>query len=134
MERRDQPNRRKIPRFTSKPVYENLKTLLKISRFLMGFLISFAIYLLVILIFDFKGSLAQSVIGGGAMLFTAFRLNSLNEIIKLYLENESVTRLERVSNNLVLMMLLFTFLIVLGTLTLVIVFSDFFMKPLSAIG
>ncbi|MEO0334957.1 MAG: hypothetical protein AAF202_01090, partial [Pseudomonadota bacterium] len=74
MERRDQPNRRKIPRFTSKPVYENLKMLLKISRFLMGFLVSFAIYLLVVLIADFKGSLAQSVIGGGAMLFTAFRL------------------------------------------------------------
>ncbi|NQZ00275.1 MAG: hypothetical protein HRT45_06355 [Bdellovibrionales bacterium] len=134
MERRDQPNRRKIPRFTSKPVFENLKTLLKISRFLMGFLLSFAIYLFVILIFDFKGSLAQTVIGGGAMLFTAFRLNGLNDIIKLYLENESVTNLERVSNALVLMMLLFTFLIVLGTLTLVILFSDFFMKPITMLS
>ena len=100
----------------------------------MGFLLSFAIYLFVILIFDFKGSLAQTVIGGGAMLFTAFRLNGLNDITKLYLENESVTNLERVSNALVLMMLLFTFLIVLGTLNLVILFSDFFMKPITMLS
>lgn len=130
MDRRGQENRRMIERFTSKPINENLKTVLKISRFLMGFLVSFAIYLIAILVVEGKSSLAQSLIGGGAMLFTAFRLKDLNDKINFFLENESVTNLERSTHALTLLFLMFTFLVVLGTLALVIVYSDYFMTPL----
>ena len=134
MDRRGQENRRMIERFTSKPINENLKTVLKISRFLMGFLVSFAVYLIAILVVDGRSSLAQSVIGGGAMLFTAFRLKDLNDKINFFLENESVTNLERSTHALTLLFLMFTVLVVLGTLVLVIVYSDYFMIPLQLLN
>jgi len=100
----------------------------------MGFLVSFAIYLIAILVVDGRSSLAQGLLGGGALLFTAFRLKDLNEKTNFFLENESVTNLERTTQALTLLFLLFTFLVVLGTLVLVIVYSDYFMIPMTLLG
>jgi hypothetical protein len=110
MDRRDVEDRRKIPRFTAKPVNENFKTLLKISQFQQIFFIATAIYLMLMLIvIGGQSMLALSVLGGGALVFAAFRLRDLNEKCLLYLENESVTNLDRTTQTIVLMFLLYTF-------------------------
>ncbi len=129
MERRDPDNRRKIPRFTSKPVYQNIQTLIKISHVQQGLFLATAIYLLTLLIFVGKSFLATALIGGGSLIFAAFRLRDLNEKSKLYLENESVTNMARATNAIVLMWLLYTFLFLVGAISLVMINWDTFLIP-----
>ena len=129
MERRDPDNRRKIERFTSKPVYSNIQTLIKISHAQQVIFLVVAIYLLALLVFIGQSFLATAIIGGGSLIFAAFRLKDLIDKAKLYLENESVTNMERTTNAIVLMWLLFTFLFMVGVISLIIVYWDTFLIP-----
>lgn len=129
MERRDSDNRRKIPRITSKGAFESIQTLLKISHIQQGLFVIVAIYLLALLVFIGTSFLATALIGGGSLIFAAFRLRDLNEKARLYLENESITNLERTINTIVLMWLLYTFLFLVGVISLVIVNWDAFLIP-----
>ena len=129
MERRDPDNRRKIERFTSKPVYANIQTLIKIAHAQQVIFLVVAIYLLALLVFIGQSFLATALIGGGSLIFAAFRLKDLIDKSKMYLENESVTHMEQTTNAIVLMWLMYTFLFLVGVISLIIVNWDTFLTP-----
>lgn len=134
MDRRDVEDRRKIARFTAKPVNENLKILIKLSRFQMIFFITVAIYLMLMLIFiGGQPMLALFVLGGGPLIFGAFRLHDLIDKSNLYLQNESVTNMERTTHSIVLIFLLYTFIFVFGAVALCLINWDLVTLPLTSL-
>lgn len=134
MDRRVIEDRRKIARFTAKPVNENLKMLIKLSRFQMIFFLAVAIYLMLMLIFiGGQSVLALFVLGGGSLIFGASRLHDLNQKAKLYLENESVTNLERTTHSIVLMFLLYSFIFVFGAVALCLINWELVTRPLTSL-
>ena len=129
MDRREDNNRRKIPRFTSQPINGDLALIKKINFVFQGLFVALTGYFFLRFLMIGPDYIAHFILIGGPSVFCAFRLRDMNKKISLFIENESVTHLERTIHSLSLTWLLYAFLFTLAIVILALINQDFILAP-----
>lgn len=133
MDRREDNNRRKIPRFTSKSISSDLLLIKKINYVFQGiFVILFGYFLTRFLVLG-PDYLAHFVLVGGPSLFCAFRLRDMNQKIVLFVKNDSINQLEATTRSLTTTWLLYCFLFALACVIFIITNPEFFLSPFQSL-